>query len=79
MELTNLNSISFKFVADFKLLLIVNGQQTATSSCPCPFCDIKLEDLRSQKELKSFELKTYGNLIKNYDDFCSINKNKKLR
>lgn len=48
-ELTKINNIPFKFVADFKLLLIVNGQQTATSTFPCPYCDILLADLRGSK------------------------------
>lgn len=45
-DLTKLNDIPFKFVADFELLLIVNGQQTATSSYPCPYCFVSLKDLR---------------------------------
>lgn len=45
-ELTKLNDIPFKFVADFKLLLIINGQQTATSTYPCPYCYISLGSLR---------------------------------
>lgn len=44
-ELTNTNDTSCKFVSDFKLLLIVNGQQTATVSCPCPFCCVTLSEL----------------------------------
>lgn len=35
-DLIRINDISFKFVSDFKVLLIINGQQTATSSFPCP-------------------------------------------
>lgn len=46
-DLTKINEISFKFVADFKLLLIINGQQTATSSFPCPYCFISLGELKS--------------------------------
>ena len=45
-ELTNINNIPFKFVADFKLLLIVNGEQTATSAYSCPYCFVSLRDLR---------------------------------
>lgn len=45
-ELTGINDIPFKFVADFKLLLIINGQQTATATYPCPYCYISLEKLR---------------------------------
>ena len=37
-ELTQLNKIPYKFVADFKLTLIVNGLQTATASYPSPVC-----------------------------------------
>ncbi|CAH0557396.1 unnamed protein product [Brassicogethes aeneus] len=48
-ELTNINNIPFKFVSDFKLLLIVNGQQTTTSTCPCPYCFITLNDLRNSE------------------------------
>lgn len=45
-KMSNVNNISFQFLADFKLLLIINGQQTATSSYPCPFCFIPLKYLR---------------------------------
>ncbi|CAH1104321.1 unnamed protein product [Psylliodes chrysocephalus] len=45
-DLTQLNNVLFKFVADFKLLLIVNGQQTATSTYPCPYCFVTLDELR---------------------------------
>ena len=37
-DLTCLNDISFLFVADYKLLQICLGYQTATSTYPCPFC-----------------------------------------
>lgn len=41
-----INNISFKFVSDFKLLLIINGQQTASAMYPCPYCFVSLKDLR---------------------------------
>lgn len=37
-DLTGLTNISFLFVADFKLLLICLGCQTASASLPCPYC-----------------------------------------
>lgn len=46
-NLTNLNSIPYKFVSDYKLLLIMIGQQSAISTYPCPFCFITLDVLRS--------------------------------
>ncbi|KAJ6639211.1 hypothetical protein Bhyg_11953 [Pseudolycoriella hygida] len=45
-DLTQLNKIPFKFVSDFKLLLIIVGQETANSTYSCPFCFINLSDLR---------------------------------
>lgn len=45
-RLTKINDIPFKFVADFKILLTINGQQTATSMYPCPYCFVTLRDLR---------------------------------
>ena len=33
-------------MADFKLLLIISGQQTATSMYPCPYCFVSLDDLK---------------------------------
>ena len=82
-DLIKINEIPFKFVSDFKLLLIVNGQQTATSTCPCPFCFITLEDLRckeneSEKVQEHLKLKTYGDLNNDNEKFCSLNKDKKL-
>lgn len=60
-ELTNINSIPFKFVSDFKLLLIINGQQTATATFPCPYCFVSRADLKSdenQKALSSSDVQT---------------------
>lgn len=45
--LININKTSFKFVLDFKIMLIVNGQQTATAMYPCPYCFVSLKSLRS--------------------------------
>lgn len=93
-DLTKLNNIPFKFASDFKLLLIVNGQQTASASFPCPYCFVPLTNLRNKKEDEivcdysddcgcpvhevSSELKTYGHLKKDYDKFCSLGAKKKL-
>lgn len=76
-DLTQINSIPFKFDADFMLLLIVNGQQTATATCPCPYCFVVLRDLRNKKDVEH-ELKTYGDLLKDCKKFCFLKKNKKL-
>lgn len=46
-DLTKINNMSFQFVSDFKLLLLVNGQQTASSTFPCPYCFVTLADLKS--------------------------------
>lgn len=77
-NLININRISFRFVSDFKVLLIINGQQTATSSFPCPYCYVPLKDLRNadnaQSE-KSLTLKTYGDLKEDYQRFCALGKN----
>ncbi|KAJ8665899.1 hypothetical protein QAD02_007561 [Eretmocerus hayati] len=45
-QLTNINKISFKYVSDIKLLLTTNGLQTASATCPCPWCNITLQELR---------------------------------
>ena len=91
-SLIQINKISFKFVSDFKLLLIVNGQQTATSTFPCPYCFVSLQDLKnSEKKSESVRtsnsenersnnfthLKTYGDLKQDYKSFCDKGKNKK--
>lgn len=46
-DLTKVNNIPFKFVSDFKMLLIINGQQTASASFPCPYCFISLKELKN--------------------------------
>ena len=46
-ELTKVNEIPFKFTSDLKLLLIINGQQTATATYPCPYCFITLSELQT--------------------------------
>lgn len=47
-ELTSINNIPFKFVSDFKLILIVNGLQTASVSYPSPYCFVTLKSLRDR-------------------------------
>ena len=46
-ELTKVNEIPFKFSSDFKLLLIINEQQTATATYSCPYCFITLSELQT--------------------------------
>ncbi|CAH1109213.1 unnamed protein product [Psylliodes chrysocephalus] len=83
-DLTQLNNVPFKFVAYFKLLLIVNGQQTATSTYPCPYCFVTLDELRyrdleERNVMPSADiLKTYGHLKDDHSRFCADGKNKKL-
>ena len=45
-DLIKINNIPFKFIADYKLILIVNGMQTASSTWPSPYCYVKLKTLR---------------------------------
>lgn len=78
-DLIKINNIAFRFVSDFKVLLLVNGQQTATSSFPCPYCYVSLHQLRNPDthDDKPLNLKTYGDLKKDYDKFCSLKNNMK--
>lgn len=82
-ELIEINKIPFKFVADFKLLLIVNGQQTATSTYPCPYCFVTLNDLRNTDRCSlnesCDELKTYGDLKSDYEKFCLLGTKKNAK
>ena len=75
-DLTKLNDIPFKFVADFKLLLIVNGQQTATSSYPCPYCFVSLNELR-RKSTPDTSLN--GNTTSNESDELEVANATKLK
>lgn len=78
-DLVKLNDISFKFVCDFKLLLIINGQQTASSTFPCPYCTISLQELRNFHEINDNEskpLKTYKDLNDDYANYVSAGKKK---
>ena len=84
-ELIKINDISFKFVSDFKLLLIINGQQTATSTYPCPYCFVSLQELRKNSDEKNVPyesqlpvLKTFGDLEKDYKNFVDLGKKKNL-
>lgn len=54
-NLIKIKNISFKFVADFKLLLIINGQQTASAMFPCPYCFVSLKDLKEPDTLEQVE------------------------
>lgn len=88
-DLTKINNISFRFTSDFKLILIVNGLQTATSTFPCPYCFVTLNELRNpekkvgKKKTKLYidniknKLKTYGDLKKCSEEYRAQGSNKK--
>lgn len=46
-KLTNLNKIPFKFSADFKVMLLAIGQQTASATYPCPYCFITMGSMKT--------------------------------
>ena len=81
-DLIQINNIPFRFTADFKLLLIINGQQTATATYPCPYCFVTLGDLKECQNEKydneSMHLKTYGNLRNNYKKYQDLGSKKKF-
>ncbi|GLV33226.1 hypothetical protein CBL_08394 [Carabus blaptoides fortunei] len=90
-ELTKVNEIPFKFNSDLKLILIINGQQTATATYPCPYCFITLSEMHTFGKLtgdadkeESMEidvddiiLKTFKNLKDDYNKFKCFGKDKK--
>lgn len=49
-DLTKINNLPFKFISDFKLLLIINGQQTASAMYPCPYCFVSLNELKRKND-----------------------------
>ena len=62
-----MNKISFKFSSDYKVILIVNGTQTATSKYPSHYCFITLNELRENyeeecPEERCLSLMPYGDL-----------------
>ena len=74
-ELTKLNNLSFKFVADFKIILLVNGHQSASSMYPCPYCFVPKNDFRKElfkPQEEQPELKTYGDIQKFYQKFVTL-------
>ena len=50
LKLINVINIPFKFVSDFKLLIMINGQQTATSTYPYPYCFVTLANLKNRSD-----------------------------
>ena len=75
-DLVELNNIPFIFLTDFKLLLITLGKQTATSSYPCPYCNIFHRDISKfnnmktdQCDLTDLEETTFGKIKSNYEYF----------
>ena len=84
-ELIKINDISFKFVSDFKLLLIINGQQMATSMCPCPYSFLSSQDLRRNSAEKNVPnesilpvLKNFGDLKEDHKKFVDLGRKKNL-
>lgn len=73
-----INNLPYKFVSDFKLLLVAIGQQTASSTYPCPYCFVTLSSLRNGVPAKNQLLKTFGDLNDSFNKFCDINMDKKL-
>ena len=85
-DMTQLNNIPFKFVSDFKVMLTVNGKQTATAKYPSPYCSVTLNELRDipedtpnsyNKVERCHKLLTYGDLKGNYNRFRQHGEDKK--
>ena len=80
--LSKLNNIPYKFVSDYKLLLVCLGLQTATSSFPPPYCHVSLKTLRNKAESELVDGKgcgdprTFGSLRKDYEKFLELKCNK---
>ena len=75
-DMIKLNHIPFIFLTDYKLLLITLGKQTATSSYPCPYCNIFLREMSSYTNMKGdsadqedLEEITFGHLKANCAHF----------
>ena len=85
-DITNLNRISFLFVADNKLLLICLGCQTSSASFPCPYCHVPLREITSTVDDTAEDLpedlwkeRTFGNLKESHDIYTTIyDSNRKL-
>ena len=87
VQLTKLNEIRFKFLADLKLILLDNGQQTATATYPCPCCFITLHELKNFDKMvdenhpnnneENLNLKRYKHLKEDYLQFKSMGNDKK--
>lgn len=69
-DITKINNIPFKFVSDFKLMLIINGQQTASAMFPCPYCFVSLNDLKENKTSGQEDV-LYNQCSSNADNFES--------
>ena len=81
-SLSKLNNIPYKFVSDYKLLLICLGLQTAVSSFPSPYCHVSLRTLRNKAEPDVVDGKgcgdprTFGSLRKDHEKFLELKCNK---
>ena len=80
-QLTNLNSVKYILVSDFKLLLIVLGLQTATAMFPCPYCFIRLDEMRnvssmeqslSEESVDAPRDRTFGKLKESHQKFTDV-------
>lgn len=62
-------------VSDLKLLLLINGLQTATSTFTCPYFLVTQNNIKtdlSMQNYKSYDLRTYGNIKNLYEKFKVI-------
>ena len=73
-SLVKINHISFKFVSDLKVTLIINGMQTAKSTFGCPYCYVKLRTPNTNEEPI---LRNYGDIRRHYEKFCLLDNIKK--
>ena len=78
-ELTRLNDIKFLFVADFKLLLLCLGCQSASATYPCPYYLVNLREISQvgdhAEDLQ--EPRTFGLLERSHDKFVTSHGSKK--
>ena len=66
LEKVKINELLYKFTGDLKLYNIVAGIMSASSLCPCVYCEAKREG--GQWEVGA-RMRTFGNIMENFQDW----------
>ena len=69
LEKVDIVQMIFHFAADLKMINIVAGIMTCSSTCPCPFCEAKHVKGKWEENASKAQLRTFKNIVDHFNEW----------